>query len=72
MPAQLEKEYKVYLIGRNKFIRQHCNKFVLIKGERVIDFFPSYEEALKAGLKFFGNTCFFIKECCRKEEEHRV
>ena len=72
MPALLEKEYKVYLGRRQAFIRHHCNKFVLIKGQRVVNFFPSYEEALKAGLKSFGNKCFFIKECCKKEEDHLV
>jgi hypothetical protein len=72
MTALLEKEYKIYLVRRHSFVRDHCNKFVLIKGEHVIDFFPSYEQALTAGLKKFGNKCFFIKECCKKEEEHLV
>jgi hypothetical protein len=73
MPALLEVEYKVYLGRRNEFIRNHCHKFVLIKGEKVVDFYPTYEEALTAGLKQFGcSACFFIKKVCKKEEKYLV
>lgn len=72
MAAILEKEYKVYLAHRDEFTHNHCNKFVLIKGDRVVDFFCSYEKALKAGLKSFGNVSFFIKEVRKDEAHHPV
>ena len=68
MPALLEHEYKFYLIHLKEFIPDHLNQFVLIKGSAVVDFFESYEKALQAGLKSFGNVPFFIKEV-RPEEE---
>jgi hypothetical protein len=43
---------------------------VLIKGEQVIDFFASYEKALRDGLSRFGNVSFFIEEVKEKEEVH--
>ena len=71
MPAiLLEQEYKFYLNHLKEFIPQHLNEFVLIKGDQLVDFFKSYEEALRAGLNFFGNVPFFIKEVQRKEEVH--
>ena len=68
MPVLLEKEYKCYLNHLDEFVRHHCHKFVLIKDDQIIDFFPTYEDALKSGLKQFGNVAFFIKEVQKKEE----
>ena len=70
MPAVLEKEYKVYLSHLNKFIPAHQNKYVLIKGDKVVGFYGSYKEALRAGLKSFGNVPFFIKVVKKTEEVH--
>ena len=70
MSALLEKEYKVYLSHLNEFIPDHQNQFVLIKGERVVNFFECYEDALHAGLQQFGNVPFFVKEVQMKEEVH--
>ena len=70
MSAILEKEYKTYLSHLDEFIPQHQNQFVLIKGPRIVDFYNSYEEALKAGLKIYGNVPFFIKEVERTEKVH--
>ena len=66
----LDQEYKFYLAHLKEFIPEHLNDFVLIKGDKLVDFFKSYEEALRGGLKRFGNVPFFIKEVRRKEEVH--
>ena len=68
MATHLEKEYKVYLANLNEFAVHHCDKYVLIKDGQVVDFFCSYKQALKTGLKNFGNVPFFIKEIRKKEE----
>jgi len=72
MSILLEQEYKCYLGHRKKFVPAHLNQFVLIKGDEVVGFFPSYEDALRAGLKQFGNVPFFIKEVQHKEEVHSL
>ena len=59
MSVLLEKEYKFFLSRLDEFIPGHQNKFVLIKGRTIVDFYNSYEEALEAGLKNFGNVHFF-------------
>lgn len=66
----LNQEYKFYQKHLKEFIPSHLNEFVLIKGNQLVDFFKSYEEALRAGLTRFGNVPFFIKEIQRKEEVH--
>ncbi len=68
MPVKLEKEYSVYRAHRNELLKNHCHKYVLIKRNRIVDCFPTYEEALSYGLEHFGNVPFFIK-MIEKEEE---
>ena len=70
MPAILEKEYKYFLKHLPEFTPEHLNQFVLIKDKEIVGFFDSYEQALTAGLKAFGNVPFFIKEVREKEEVH--
>lgn len=68
MPAILEKDYAIYLERLDEFLEDHQGEFVLIRKRKVVDFFPSYEKALRFGLKNFGNVAFFIK-AIEKEEE---
>ncbi len=70
MTALLEKDYTVYLEHLDEFLQHHRGDFVLIKNRKVVDFFPSYEKALKYGLKRFGNVPFFIKVVQQEEEIH--
>lgn len=64
----LEKEYEVYKKNKEKLLIDNIGKFVLIKDTEIIDVYASYEDALKSGLKQFGNTPFFIKKIEREEE----
>ena len=70
MAIALEREYKFFLSHLEEFSKTHLNEFVLIKGEQVVDFFPSYEKALREGLVRFGNVPFFIEEVREEEEVH--
>jgi hypothetical protein len=65
----LEKEYKVYCDHLDQFLSHHRNKYVLIKDQKVIGFYGSYEGALKSGLEKFGNVPFFLKMVCETEKE---
>ena len=70
MSAALQQEYNIFLSRLDEFLPKHINEFVLIKGEKVINFFKSYEDALKEGLEKFGNVPFFIKIVKKEEEVH--
>ena len=70
MEIALEQEYKFFLSNLEEFSKTHLHEFVLIKGEQVVDFFTSYEQALRGGLTRFGNVPFFIEEVKEKEEVH--
>ncbi len=70
MPVVLEQEYNFFHSHLPDFSKTHLHEFVLIKGEQVVDFFSSYEKALRDGLQRFGNVPFFIEEVREKEEVH--
>jgi len=68
MAIALEREYKLFKEHRAELLTKGEGKFVLIKGETVIDIFASYEDALKEGLKRFGDVPFLIQEIQREED----
>jgi hypothetical protein len=57
----LEKELETYKKHLPE-LKSHEGKFVLIQGENVVDFFTSYDDALKEGYKRFGLTPFMVKQ----------
>jgi hypothetical protein len=57
----LEKELATY---QNKLpeLKDHEGKFILIHGEDVVDFFSTYEDAIKAGYQQFKLDPFLVKQ----------
>ena len=68
MPVALEREYKVFKEHQSELLLKGEGKFALIKGDSVVDVFASYEDALKEGLKRFGDVPFLIHEIQREED----
>ena len=58
----LEQELKTYAAHREELLGRAKGKFVLIKGDQVIDDFASQEDALKRGYEEFGNQPFLVKQ----------
>lgn len=67
---KLKKEYETYKANLEKMFSEHPHEFVLIKEDKIIDFFKSYEDALKIGLEKFGNVPFLVKKIEKEEELH--
>lgn len=53
-------------------LKQHAGKFVLIHGDKVIDYFRSYEDAIKAGYTRLGLNPFLVKRIVTLEQPHYV
>jgi len=64
---ELQREYEVYLANKPRLLQEHAGKFVLIKDDKIIETFTSYEDALKFGLGKFGNVPFLIKQIIQDE-----
>ena len=63
----LEKELETY---KKKLpeLKNNEGKFVLIKGEEVVDTFTSYEDAIKEGYKKFKLDPFLVKQISQVEQ----
>jgi hypothetical protein len=57
----LEKELETYRKNLAE-LKPHEGKYVLIQGEKIVDFFVSYEDALKEGYNRFHLTPFLVKQ----------
>jgi hypothetical protein len=56
----LEKELETYGL-KLADLKDQEGKFVLIHGDRVVDVFTSYEDAIKRGYTEFGLNPFLVK-----------
>ena len=59
MPLEIELE--TYRRKRPE-LKEHEGKFVLINGEEIVDFFSTYEDAIKAGYQRFKLEPFLVKQ----------
>jgi len=48
-------------------LKQHEGKFVLIHGDQIIDFFSTYEDAIKSGYQRFDLEPFLVKKIATVE-----
>ena len=46
---------------------EHEGKFVLIRGAEIVDFYSSYDDAIKVGYATFGLEPFLVKQVNRME-----
>jgi hypothetical protein len=65
----LENEIAVYARELPKLIPQ-SGRFVLIHGDEVVDTFPDYKAALRAGYEKFGLEPFLVKMIQAVEQVH--
>jgi len=63
----LEKEIQTYRSELPKLL-DRSGKYVLIKGDNVIDTFDTYEDALKQGYKIAGLDPFLVKQIQYSEQ----
>jgi len=58
----LERELETYRNSLPALEGENEGRFVLIKADKVIDIFTSYDDALKAGYTTFGLEPFLVKK----------
>jgi hypothetical protein len=57
----LEKEIATYK-AKLPELKEHEGKFVLIKGDEIVDYFAAYEDAIKAGYQRFKLEPFLVQQ----------
>jgi hypothetical protein len=63
----LETELKTFKANHARLLGEHRDKFVLIKGDDVIDVFSSIDDALKRGYDLFEGEPFLVKQVLEVE-----
>jgi len=58
----LEQELQAFKAGLPTWKAEHEGQFALIKGSELVDFFTSYDDALKVGYSRFGLEPFLVKQ----------
>ena len=65
----LEKELRFFAENRTKWVERYPDKFVLVKGEELINAFDTPEMALSEGARLFGGESFLVKQVTSSDEE---
>ena len=69
---ELVEERAYFQSKKAEWLERHKNKYVLIKGNELIDVFYSFEDAYKEGVKQFGNQPFLVKKVVEKEKIEKI
>ncbi|GAH17047.1 unnamed protein product [marine sediment metagenome] len=69
---ELEEEHNFFLSKKCDWMSRYEGKYLLIKGQELIDYFVTFGDAYKNGLRRFGNTLFFIKKLVRFEHSESI
>lgn len=64
---QLQKELETFESHKQELVGKAAGKFVLIKGDKIIDTFENQADAIAAGYKQFGNVPFLVKQILEVE-----
>ena len=62
MEQALDREERVFSEHVDEWRKTHLGEFVLIKGDDVIGFYPSLEQAFRAGTRTFGLELFSVRQ----------
>jgi hypothetical protein len=70
--ASLRREQAVYEAHLPGWLREHEADHVLIKGDDVVGFFSTRDEALAVGYARFGVVPLFVKQVAASEPIHHI
>lgn len=72
MEGILAVEMATYKNNREELLKTARGKFVLIKGETIVETFDTETDAIQTGYEKFGNVPFLVKQILEVEIPVRV
>ena len=70
---ELKKNYNYYVNNHNEIVKKYLNKFIVIKDEKILDSYDTFEEAFKKSSEKYELGTFIIQKCTKNiEEDTRV
>jgi hypothetical protein len=71
--TRLAAELEFYAAHKREWLEEHSEKYVVIQDRNVLGFYPSFEDAFRAGVGAFGVTRdFLVKEVLEQEPVYFV
>ncbi len=70
--VSLDREQAVYEANLPRWLQEHECAYVLIKGDEVVGFFGTRDEALDAGYARFGVVPLFVKQVLVSEPIYHI
>lgn len=61
-PPELQVELTFFYAHRDEWLKDHREKWALVKGEELVDTFDSAENAYEAGVERYGTESFLVKQ----------
>ena len=68
----LEEEYRFFISKKCDWMDRYEGKYLLIKGREHIDYFVTFGDAYKSGVRRFGTKLFFIKKLVQFEHTESI
>ncbi|HMG81844.1 MAG TPA: hypothetical protein VK559_02300 [Ferruginibacter sp.] len=62
-PGMLKIETKYYIYNRKQLLKKYSNKFIVIKGKKVIGSYDSHKEAVSNTINIEELGTFIIEHC---------
>jgi hypothetical protein len=72
LDAPLAAELVTYRDRLEEMLRDHEGEFVVMKGDRIVGYYPSRQAALKSAFKTFGRETVLVKRVVEFEPVRRV
>ncbi len=69
---KLKEEHRFFMSKKWDWMGRYEGKYLLIKGRELIDYFTTFADAYKAGVRRFGHEPFFIKKLVRFEHTESI
>ncbi len=66
----LERELAFFTQKRDELLKNHKDKFALVKGEALIGVYDSASNAYKVGVSKFGREAFLVKPIREQDETY--
>jgi hypothetical protein len=70
--VSLNQEQAIYEAGLPRWMQEHESAHVLIKGDDVVGFYETFDEALAAGYARFGHVPLFVKQITAVEPIYNI
>ena len=66
--ARLAVELEYYAQHKSEWVKQESGKYVVVRDNELLGFFPSFEDAFRAGATTYGlETDFLVKQILENE-----